>query len=57
MIVCKGHIWDTFSLVDDNFVVVLSSGRVLDLHYGVTSKHCAEYPILPGNNYHDPTVQ
>ena len=42
MIVCKGHIWDTFSLVDDNFVVVLPGGGVLHLHHGVTCQHGGE---------------
>ena len=42
MIVCKGHIWDTFSLVDDNFVVVLPGGGVLHLHHGVACQHGGE---------------
>ena len=38
----QGHIGNTFSLVDDNFVVVLPGGRVLHLHHGVAGQHAAE---------------
>ena len=38
----QGHIGNTFSLVDDHFVVVLPGGGVLHLHHGVGGQHAAE---------------
>ena len=45
----RGHIRNTFSLVDDNFVVVLPGGCILHLYHGVTWQHARSTELLEIN--------
>ena len=48
----ESNIWNTFPLVDDNLVVVLSGGGVLHLHHGVARQH-PDHARSRGNKYFD----